>query len=119
MTEPGAPDVAVVILSSAPDAVEGERMARILVEERLAACVSRVPGVRSLFRWEGELQDAEEVVLLVKTHARRAPEVTRRLREIHPYEVPEILVLPAAAGLGSYLDWIRTETDADAEGGSA
>ncbi len=109
MSGPSA-DVAVVILSTAPDAEEGERLARALVEERLAACVSRVAGMRSLYRWEGEIEDAEEILLIIKTHASRAPDLTRRLRELHPYQVPEILVLPAAAGLGSYLDWVRSET---------
>jgi periplasmic divalent cation tolerance protein len=110
VSAPTAPDVAAVVLSTVPDAQVAERVARALVEERLAACVSRVPGVGSLYRWQGEIEEAEEVLLVIKTHARRAPELTRRLRELHPYEVPEILVLPVAAGLSSYLDWVREET---------
>jgi periplasmic divalent cation tolerance protein len=104
------PDVAVVVLSTAPDAAVAEELSRQLVEERLAACVSRVPGVKSLFRWEGEVQDSEEILLVIKTHAHRAPALTRRLRELHPYEVPEILALPVAAGLPAYLEWILEET---------
>ncbi len=107
---PNPPDLAVVVLSTAPDAGQAERLARSLVEERLAACVSRVPGMTSLYHWEGDVETADEVLLIIKTHASRAPELTRRLRELHPYEVPEILVLPVAAGLPGYLDWIRTET---------
>ena len=113
MTAENVPDVAVVALSTAPDSGQADRIARILVEERLAACVSRVPGVRSLFRWEGAIESAEEILLLIKTHARKAPELTRRLAEIHPYDVPEILILPVAAGLGGYLDWLRRETATD------
>jgi periplasmic divalent cation tolerance protein len=109
------PDVAVVVLSTAPGETEAARLARILVEERLAACVSRVPGVKSLYRWEGAIEDAEEVLLIIKTHSRRAPDLTRRLRELHPYEVPEILVIPVAAGLAAYLDWVRSETDIEGE----
>lgn len=106
-----APDVAVVVLSTAPDPETADRLARALLDDRLAACVTRVPGVTSLFRWQGELEETEEVLLLVKTHATRAPALTRKLAELHPYEVPEILVLPAAAGLGSYLDWVREATE--------
>lgn len=104
------PDVAVVVLSTAPDAESADAISRILLEEHLAACVSRIPGVLSRFRWEGEVQDAEEVLLVIKTHASRAPDLTRRLQEAHPYDVPEILVLPVAAGLPAYLDWVRAET---------
>jgi periplasmic divalent cation tolerance protein len=107
----GSPDVGVVVLSTAPDPEEAERLARILVEERLAACVSRLSGVDSVYRWRGELEEQAEVLLIIKTHARRAPDLTRRLAELHSYEVPEILVLPVAAGLGAYLEWIREETE--------
>jgi periplasmic divalent cation tolerance protein len=107
----GAPDVSVVVLSTAPDAASADRLARVLVEERLAASVTRVPGVRSLYRREGKIEEAEEVLLMVKTHAARAPAVTRRLAELHPDDVPEILVLPVAAGLRGYLEWIRESTE--------
>ena len=110
MSPGGPPDVAVVVLSTAPDAETAERLSRSLVDERLAACVSRLPGIKSLYHWEGAVEEAEEVLLVIKTHAARAPELTRRLRELHPYEVPEILVLPVAAGLPGYLEWIRAET---------
>jgi periplasmic divalent cation tolerance protein len=104
------PDVAVVILSTAPDEAAAKRIADILVRERLAACVSRLPGVHSLFHWEGEVVSADEVLLIIKTRAARAPDLTRRLAEIHPSSVPEILAIPVAAGLPAYLDWIRSET---------
>jgi len=104
------PDVAVVVLSTAPDVETAERMSRAVVEAQLAACVTRVPGVTSIYRWQGEVEEASEVLLLCKTHAERAPALTRMLSELHPYEVPEILVLPVAAGLGSYLDWVREAT---------
>ena len=110
MPAPAAPDVAAVVLSTVPDEAVAERIARVLVEERLAACVNRLGGVASIYRWQGGIEEAGEILLLIKTHARRAPAVTQRLRELHPYEVPEILVLPVAAGLGAYLDWIRRET---------
>ena len=103
-------DVAVVILSTASSPEEGDRLAHALVDERLAACVSQIPGVKSRYRWQGEVVEGQEVMLVIKSLASRSPEITRRLRELHSYEVPEILVVPAAAGLPAYLDWLRTET---------
>ena len=108
-------DVAVVVLSTAPDGETADRIAAALVEERVAACVSRVPAVHSLYRWKGAVESADEVLLVIKTHARRASDLTRRLAELHPYDVPEILVLPVAAGLPAYLDWIRDETRKEEE----
>jgi len=102
--------VAVVVLSTAPDDETAGVLARTLVEERLAACVSQVPRMRSVYHWEGEVEEVSEVLLIIKTHSRLAPDLTRRLGELHPYEVPEILVLPVAAGSRGYLDWIIAET---------
>jgi periplasmic divalent cation tolerance protein len=104
------PDVAVVVLSTAPDPETAASLARSLVEERLAACVSRVPGVVSIYHWKDSVEEAEEILLVIKTHARIAPALTRRLGELHPYDVPEILVLPVAAGHRGYLEWIVAET---------
>ncbi len=116
MSKTDTPDVAVVVLSSAPHQEAADRIARVLVEERLAACVSQVPGVKSRFHWNHKIETAEEILLIIKTHAKKAPALTHRLSEVHPYEVPEILVLPVAAGQRSYLDWIRTETRASGAG---
>lgn len=100
----------MVVLSTAPDDETAGMLARTLVEERLAAGVSQVPQIRSVFHWQGEIREATEVLLIIKTHSRLAPELTRRLGELHPYEVPEILVLPVAAGSRAYLEWIMAET---------
>jgi len=102
--------VVVVVFSTAPDDETAEMLARTLVEERLAACVSQVPRMRSVYHWQGEVEAASEVLLLIKTHSRLAPDLTRRLGELHPYEVPEILVLPVAAGSRDYLEWVMAET---------
>jgi periplasmic divalent cation tolerance protein len=99
-----------VVLLTAPDAAVAERLARALVEERLAACVNVVPGVRSFYRWEGRLEDASELLLLVKTRADRAGALAARVRELHPYALPEVLELPAAGGSAAYLDWVRKES---------
>jgi periplasmic divalent cation tolerance protein len=111
LSESGSPpEVAVVVLSTAPDEETAGTIARTLVEERLAACVSQVPAMRSVYHWQGKVVEAVEVFLLIKTHSRLAPDLTRRLGELHPYEVPEILVLPVAAGSRAYLEWIMAET---------
>jgi periplasmic divalent cation tolerance protein len=106
-----APDPAVrVVLLTAPDAAMAERLARALVEERLAACVNLVPGVRSFYRWEGRVEDASEVLLVVKTRADRSATLAARVRELHPYELPEVVELAAAGGSAEYLDWVRKES---------
>ena len=110
MGDQNTADVAVVVLSTAPDDETAGVIARTLVEERLAACVSQVPQIRSVYHWQGEITEAAEILLIIKTHSRLAPELTRRLGELHPYEVPEILVLPVAAGSRAYLEWIMAET---------
>jgi len=99
-----------VVLVTAPDAECAEQLARALVEERLAACVNVVPGVRSFYRWQGRVQDAAELLLVAKTRAERGAALAARVKELHPYELPEVLELPAAGGSDAYLEWIRTET---------
>jgi periplasmic divalent cation tolerance protein len=102
---------AVLILSTVPDAAEAERLSRVLIEEGLAACVSRIPGMESVYRWQGAVENSTEVLLLIKTHSGRADSIIRRLEELHSYDVPEILVFPVAGGASSYLAWIRDTVD--------
>ena len=106
--DPSASPVRVAF-STAPDAETAARIARALVEERLAACVNLVPAVRSIYRWQGVVEDQTEVLLVIKTSAERVGPLAERLRALHPYEVPELLALPVAAGLGPYLDWVAAE----------
>jgi periplasmic divalent cation tolerance protein len=105
-TDPGVR----VLLATAPDAAVAERIARALVEESLVACANLVPGVRSIYRWQGRVEEGSEVMLILKTQADRIPVLADRLRALHPYEVPELLVLPVESGLAPYLDWVRAET---------
>lgn len=100
----------VVILVTAPPNEPAERIARELVESGLAACVNRVPGIRSVYRWEGRIHDDGEDLLIIKTGRAHAEALTARIREIHPYDVPEILVLPVSAGSPSYLAWVLAQT---------
>jgi len=105
-----APEDAVVVLLTAPDAGVGGGLARTLVEERLAACVNVVPGVRSIYRWEGRIEEEAEVLLIAKTRADRCDALAARVRAIHPYALPEVLVLPACGGSADYLAWVAAET---------
>lgn len=99
---------ALVVLVTAPTVARAVRIARALVEERLAACGNVVPGLRSLFRWEGKVQDQAEALLLLKTTRRRFRALRARVLALHPYQVPEILALPVEAGNAAYLDWIAS-----------
>jgi periplasmic divalent cation tolerance protein len=106
-----SPDPAVqVVLMTAPDLDTAARLGRALVEERLAACVNLLPGLRSIYRWEGALHDDAEVLLLVKTRSDRLEALSARVSELHPYALPEVLALPASGGSAAYLDWVRTES---------
>ena len=102
----------IVILCTAPDAEVGARLARGLVDEGLAACVNLVPGLRSFYRWEGEVHDDPEVQLLIKTPEARFEAVRTFLDAQHPYDVPEIIALPIVHGSEPYLAWMREQTGA-------
>jgi len=106
---PGDGSEVVVVLSTAPDADTAERLGRVLVEERLAACANLVPGVRSLFRWGGEVRSEGEVLMVFKTRRDRLPHLKQRLPELHPYDLPEILALSVVDGLEAYCRWVMDE----------
>jgi periplasmic divalent cation tolerance protein len=89
---------------------EGERIARALVEERLAACVNLVPGVRSVYRWRGAVQSDSEVLLVIKTVRERFPALRARVRELHSYELPELVCVEPSGGEEEYLAWVVAET---------
>ena len=95
-----------VVLMTAPDRATGDALAEAVVRERLAACASVVPGLTSIFWWEGEVQRAEEVLVLMKTPAERVDALVARAAELHPYEVPELIALAVDAGLPAYLAWV-------------
>lgn len=97
---------ACVVLITGPDRARAETLARALVEEKLAACVSLVPQVRSIYRWQGAIEEADEVLCLVKTTRERFEALRARVIALHPYEVPEVIALDVAAGHPPYLDWL-------------
>jgi periplasmic divalent cation tolerance protein len=100
----------LLCLSTCPDAGTATRIARALVEERLAACVNRLPGIQSVYRWQGKVVEDAEVLLVIKTTSERFEALRGRLVELHPYEVPELVAIEVSGGHGAYLDWIAAET---------
>jgi periplasmic divalent cation tolerance protein len=104
------PDAApLVVLSTFPDADIAARVARTLVEEQLAACVNVVPGVRSIYRWEGKVCDEAETLAVIKTTAERYSALSARITELHPYQVPEVIALALADGHPPYLAWLAAQ----------
>lgn len=101
----------MTVFMTAPNEEEGARIARALVEERLVACVNIIPKIRSIYRWEGKVWDEAEVMMIGKTESTLAPAVVARVRELHSYEVPEVICLPVETGSGDYLDWIAESVD--------
>jgi periplasmic divalent cation tolerance protein len=96
----------VVALSTVANAADAERIARALVERRLAACVNVLPGVVSFYRWKGEVCRDDELLLVIKTRAERLPALREELVALHPYELPELVALPVESGHAPYLAWV-------------
>ena len=97
----------IVCYCTCPDADSAQRIADALVSESLAACVSRLPGVQSTYRWEGKLVTEQEVLLMIKTTGERFDAMRTRLLTLHPYDVPELIAMPVENGHQAYLDWVR------------
>jgi periplasmic divalent cation tolerance protein len=104
----------LVVHCSCPDDASADAIAAALVEERLAACATVLPGARSTYRWEGRVEHAQEVLLLIKTTRERLDVVTARVTALHPYELPEVIAVEAAGGLAPYLQWITEQSRDDA-----
>jgi periplasmic divalent cation tolerance protein len=105
-------DDVVLVLSNTPDAALAGRIAQALVEGGLAACVSIGAPMTSVYIWEGKVEHTEEIPLVIKTTGARQEEVVQALAKLHPYEVPEALVVPALGGLNAYMGWVRQQTQA-------
>jgi periplasmic divalent cation tolerance protein len=101
---------ALLILTNCPDEATANTIALALVESKLAACVNILPAVQSIYRWQGVVESATEITLFIKSTASNYPALEAAICERHPYEVPEIIVLPIQAGLPAYLNWVAAET---------
>ncbi len=100
----------LLVLTNVPDAGLARALAQQLVEQRLAACVNILPAVQSIYQWQGAVEQADEITLLIKTEQARYAQLEAAIKAMHPYHVPEIIALPIVAGLPAYLDWIANET---------
>lgn len=105
----------LLVLTNVPDEAVAQNLARILVARRIAACVNVLPAVRSVYQWQGKVEDAAEVTMLIKSTQGRYAELEAAIVEAHPYDVPEIIAVPVAAGLPAYLSWVVTETKKDVD----
>ncbi len=99
----------VVAYTTCSDKAEAEKLARHLVEERLAACVSVLPGVQSFYRWQGKIEVDDEILLMIKTSRDLVDEVRRALDQLHSYDLPELIVVPVVDGSPNYLAWLERE----------
>lgn len=106
------PGDVLLVLCNTPDAGCARTIARALVERRLAACVNVLSPCQSVYRWQGDIEEAEEVPLLIKTTLQAYPALETTLHALHPYDTPEIIALPLAAGLPAYLGWVQAECGA-------
>ncbi|MCF7991147.1 MAG: divalent-cation tolerance protein CutA [Thiohalocapsa sp.] len=104
------PDTVYLTFCTCPDSTTAESLSEALVTEGLAACVNIVPGLVSVYRWQGKIEKDNECLLLIKTTEERVPELTARVRQLHPYDEPEVIAHPIVTGSDSYLEWVRTCT---------
>ncbi len=100
----------LIVITNCPDEETANAIALAVVEEQLAACVNILPRVQSVYRWQGNVESAAEIPLLIKATTRNYPALEARIKALHPYDVPEIVALPIARGLPAYLNWVAAET---------
>lgn len=105
----------MVVFITAANEEEGAAIAKALVEEGLCACINIIPMVRSIYMWKGVVCDEKEVMLIAKTASTLAPVIVGRVKELHSYELPEIICLPVSTGSGEYLDWVDQSVDISSE----
>lgn len=101
----------VTVLITAPDRESARKISRHLLEKRLASCINMSP-VSSMYWWEGKIEEAEEILLVVKTTTDKLDALTKEVKAVHPYQVPEVIALPIVGGLKEYLSWVERETNA-------
>ncbi len=105
----------LLVMTNMPDAPSAQQLGRRLVESRLAACVSCLPGVHSVYRWQGAIEQADEVAVLIKTTANHYDELEAAIKTLHPYDVPEIIAIPVSAAWPAYAAWVAQETRKDVD----
>jgi len=99
-----------IVYSTIDDIIDARKIAHALVEEQIAACVNIIPSIESIYRWKGKVENADEIIILAKTIDDNVKKAIRRIKELHSYEVPDIIAIPIVGGLKDYLDYINLET---------
>ena len=99
-----------IIYSTTSDVEEAKKIARILVEEKLVACVNIIPKIESIYRWQGKIEEDDECVLLAKTADKNIDKTIQKIKKLHSYDVPDIVAIPITHGFKEYLDWVKDET---------
>lgn len=105
----------LLVMTNMPDAPSAQQLGRRLVESRLAACVNCLPGVHSVYRWQGTIEQADEVAVLIKTTSSHYDELAAAIKALHPYDVPEIIAIPVSAAWPAYAAWVVQETRKDVD----
>ena len=100
----------IIVFITAPNEDEAAKIARVIVEERLAGCVNIVRNMRSIYSWQGKIEDEPEVLMIVKTQSKLFNKLSKRVREIHSYTVPEVIAMPIVKGSRDYLKWLKEVT---------
>ena len=103
----------IIVLTTCESSQDAQTIAETLVEKRLAACVNILPGLKSIYRWQGKVENATELLLLIKTRRGLFEQLSAELARIHPYEVPEVIALPLIDGAPAYLGWLEKELKSD------
>lgn len=106
-------DTVLLCYCTCPDAASAQHLAQAVVGERLAACVNRIPGIQSTYRWKGEVTTDTEELLLIKTTASRFEALKERILALHPYELPELIAVPVERGHAGYLAWVRVAGESE------
>jgi len=101
----------LLVVCTCPTHSAATGIATALLEERIAACVNQVPGIKSMYRWEGRVKQDDEVLLLIKTTSQMFPRLEETISKLHPYELPEIIGVPLSAGTDAYLNWIKSAVE--------
>ena len=104
------PDDVLLVMTNLPDSAAAEHLARVIIDEKAAACVNLLGACTSVYRWQGAVENAQEIPLLIKTTRARYAALEAVIRRLHPYELPEIIAVPVAQGLPGYLQWVADET---------
>ncbi len=108
-----------IVLNTCPDVASAEQLASELINQGIAACVNIIPEVRSFYRWQGQVESSQEILLLIKSHKTDYPSIQKLILEQHPYELPEIIAVPITQGFDGYLGWLNSSRHSEGKSDNA